>query len=92
MEHLQWQKWELIFINKDIEEDPVFDCQDDHAIDEEDKWNIESTDTSKNNSEWSPPKEFPGEIKREIDITDYVYIEHQIQENEYEKQKQPQIK
>lgn len=65
---------------KDIEEEPIFDCIDDHA-DEDDKLNVESTDTSKNNSECSPPKELQGEIKREIDVADYISFEGQTNSN-----------
>lgn len=54
---------------KEIEEEPVPDFHEELTIDDHDfeQNNVESTDTSKNNSEASPPK---GEPKGEIDLTD----------------------
>jgi hypothetical protein len=53
---------------KEIEEDPMIDFHEDVAIDEEDNANAESTDISKNNSECSPPKEQPDDLRKEVEI------------------------
>lgn len=53
---------------KEIDEEPVPDLHDEYTIDEDENGVFESTDTSKNNSECSPPKDKLADFKKEVEV------------------------